>query len=117
MSNVGDARIYDAAGETAWQYGRGGGNGHQQEHHDLFAVLRRGERPNEGDYGALSTMTAIFGRMATYSGQKISWDDAFHSDLVVSPVETFTSFDDTPPVVPQEDGTYRIPMPGITKTV
>ena len=42
---------------------------HHQEHHDMFAALRRGEIYNEGDYGAESTITAILGRMATYSGK------------------------------------------------
>ena len=42
----------------------------------MFAALRRGEIYNEGDYGAKSTMTAILGRMATYSGKMISWDEA-----------------------------------------
>ena len=53
--------------------GRGGGGGHQQEHHDLFADIRKGIIPNEGEYGALSSMTSILGRMATYSGQEIEW--------------------------------------------
>ena len=42
----------------------------------MFAALRRGEIYNEGDYGAESTMTAILGRMATYSGKIIRWDEA-----------------------------------------
>ncbi len=113
--NIGGATIYRPNGEVAWSYGRGGGGGHQQEHHDLFAVLRKGERPNEGDYGALSTMTSIYGRMATYSGQMIKWEDALNSDLVVSPVDQFHSFDDTPPVLPDDEGRYPVPMPGITR--
>jgi len=93
------------------------GGGHQREHHDLFAALRAGERPNEGDYGALSTMTAILGRLATYSGQVISWDAALKSDISLAPVDTYTSFKDTPPIVPDEAGRYPIPVPGATKTV
>ncbi len=116
-SDVGGARILGADGEKVWEYGRGGGDGHQQEHHDLFAVLRKGERPNEGEYGALSTMTAIYGRMATYSGQMIKWEDALNSDVVISPVDKYTSYDDTPPVLPLEDMSYPIPMPGLTQTV
>ena len=115
--DIGGAKILDAQGNTVYSYGRGGGGGHQQEHHDLFASLRAGERPNEGEYGALSTMTSIFGRMATYSGEKIEWEDAINSELVVSPVDKYSSLEDTPPVVPDAEGRYAIPMPGITKTV
>ena len=49
---------------------------HHQEHHDLFAALRDGRTYNEVQYGAESTMTAILGRMATYSGKIVKWDEA-----------------------------------------
>ncbi len=113
-----DKGVITAAGEKEiWSHGRGGGGGHQQEHHDLFADLRAGKLPNEADYGAMSTMTAILGRMVTYSGQEITMKDALASELVVSPVETFRSFDDTPPVVPDGEGYYPVPVPGKTVTV
>jgi len=107
--------IRDGDGKDLWSYGSGGGNGHQEEHHDLFAALRRGELPNEGEYGATSTMTAIFGRMATYSGQSINWDDAINSDIDLSPAAY--SFDADPPVLPDSDGYYPVAVPGITKVV
>ena len=67
--------------------GNGQRGGHQQEHHDMFADLRNGLLPNETEYGAKSTMTAIFGRMATYSGQEIHWDDAINSKISLADVE------------------------------
>lgn len=115
--DIGGARIMKPNGEVAWSYGSGGGGGHQQEHHDLFEVIRKGERPNEGEYGALSTMTSIFGRMATYSGKMLNWDECLNSGLVISPVDDVKSFDDTPPVLPDADGNYEIPMPGKTEVV
>ena len=115
--NIGGASIQDLDGNRVWSFGRGGAGGHQQEHHDLFADLRGGSLPNEGEYGAMSTMTSIFGRMATYSGKEISMDDALNSQLVISPVDKFHSFDDTPPTLPDDDGNYNVPVPGVTKTV
>ncbi len=115
--HIGGGVITDLAGKQVWSYGRGGGDGHQQEHHDLFASLRKGDVPNEGDYGALSSMTAILGRMATYSGKMISWDEAINSQLIIAPVDSFVSFDDTPPVVPDDEGRYPIPMPGKTRVL
>jgi predicted dehydrogenase len=114
-ATISAATIYDSSGERAWRFGKGGGNGHQQELHDLFASLRNGEIPNEGEYGALSTMTAIMGRLATYSGQVIHWDEALQSELDLSP-ETY-SFDATPPVVPDADGFYPVAVPGITRVI
>ena len=115
--DIGGAKIYDAKGERTWSYGRGGRGGHQQEHHDLFEVLRRGERPNEAEYGALSTMTAILGRLCTYSGQEIKWDDALNSDISLANVDEMTSFDQDAPVKPDDTGHYPVAVPGVTKTV
>lgn len=116
-SHIGRAQIFKPNGDLAWEYGRGGRGGHQQEHHDLFADLRAGKRPNEGEYGAKSTMTSILGRMCTYSGKEITWDDAINSEVVISPIDQFTNMQDTPPVLPNEDMTYKIPMPGSTKVL
>ncbi|MFN9718849.1 MAG: Gfo/Idh/MocA family protein [Planctomycetota bacterium] len=123
--NIADGQIFDAKGKLTWEYPRKDDsgkrrnlhNGHQDEHHDLFAAIRRGEIPNEGEFGAYSTMTSVLGRMATYSGKEILWKDALASELGISPVETFHSFSDTPPIVPNPDGTYPIPTPGVTKVL
>jgi predicted dehydrogenase len=85
---------------------------HHQEHHDMFAALRRGEHYNEGDYGAESTMTAIMGRMATYSGKLIKWDEAIGSTVDLSPGSY--DFAATPPVLPDANGFYPVPVPGKT---
>ena len=110
-------KLFDADGKMTWDFGRGGGGGHQEEHHHLFADLRAGRLPNEAYYGAMSSMTSVLGRLATYSGKKVSMEDALNSDVIVSPVEKFTSYEDTPPVVPDENGHYPIPVPGKEKVV
>lgn len=115
--HIGAAVIYDKNGNETWSYGKGGRGGHQEEHHDLFRDFRAGKRPNEGEYGAMSTMTSILGRMCTYSGKEISMADALASEVVVSPVREFSSMSDTPPVLPNDDMTYDIPMPGSTKVL
>ena len=116
-ADISGQKIYDSEGTLTWAYGRGGGDGHQQEHHDLFAELRAGRFPNEGEFGALSTMTAIFGRMATYSGAKISWEDALNSDIKLADVDKFESFSDEAPVQPLDDGWYQRAIPGQSKIV
>ena len=122
--NIGDGQIFDTKGNLVWEYPRTEDgkrknlhDGHQQEHHDLFASIRRGEIPNEGEYGAMSTMMSVLGRMATYSGREIGWEEAINSNLSISPVENFHSFDDMPPVMPNADLTYAIPTPGATKVL
>ncbi|HMO13994.1 MAG TPA: Gfo/Idh/MocA family oxidoreductase [Pirellulaceae bacterium] len=91
---------------------RGGRDGTQQELDDLFADLREGRIPNEGYYGALSSMTAIFGRMATYSGRELNWDECYNSQLTLADVDSIRSMDDEAPVQPDENGSYPIAIPG-----
>ncbi|MDC0935759.1 Gfo/Idh/MocA family oxidoreductase [Pirellulales bacterium] len=116
-AQIDTGKIYDRAGKVTWSFGRGGRGGHQQEHHDLFAALRAGKIPNEGEYGAMSTMTSILGRMATYSGKEIKMKDALASEIIVAPVDDYHTFADSPPVMPNADGRYAAPMPGSTLTV
>ena len=115
-ADIGRGVFYDLKGNKIWSYGAGGGNGHQQEHHDLFAQLRKGEIPNEGEYGALSTMTSIMGRMCTYSGQELGWDECLNSKVDLG-IKDFLSFSEEPPVKPDSEGHYRIATPGVTKVV
>lgn len=88
---------------------------HHQEHHDLFAALRDGRTYNEVQYGAESTMTAILGRMATYSGKIVKWDDALNKGIDLSPQSY--DFTATPPVVPDKDGFYPVAVPGKTEVL
>ena len=57
-------------------------------------------------------MTAIMGRMATYSGKEITWDQAFGSDLSLADVDAMTSFDDPAPLEPDAEGKYWVPVVG-----
>ena len=116
-ADISGAKIFDGDGKRVWAFGKGGRGGHQQEHHDLFAQLRRGELPNEGDYGAKSTMTAILGRLATYSGKSLRWDDAINSKIALADYDSLASLADSAPIQPAADGRYPIPTPGKTITV
>lgn len=74
-------------GKRLWRY-RGDTNVmHQTEHDELFANLRKGKITNDGLFMTYSTMVAIMGRMATYTGQKITWDSALASTEDLSPPE------------------------------
>ncbi len=118
--DVSGSKIYDPSGKMLHDFGKLGGGGHQQEHHDLFADLRAGRIAAEGEYGAKSTFTAIFGRMATYSGQNLSWDKCLAEGLDVAPVDMLAklnNLNDEAPVKPGEDGLYAHPMPGQTKVL
>lgn len=89
-------------------------NPYQQEHNELFASVKNGSYDhNDTPHGIEATMTAILGRMATYTGNVVTWGEALRSDLTLVP--EINSFEDMAPVQPNEDGSYNIPTPGQTK--
>jgi predicted dehydrogenase len=90
-------------------------NPYQQEHNELFASIRNGDVINDTENGAKSTLTAIMGRMATYSGDVISWEDAMNATKKLVPDEF--SWDAEPPVTPDENGDYPVPVPGVTNVL
>ncbi len=108
--SVGSGRIFDAEGKGLWRYRGKNNSPYVQEHIELIAAIRNGlgGKYNEGEYGAKSTMTAIFGRMATYSGAELKWDEALASNIKLAP-ETLAWDAEVPEP--------RVPMPGITRVV
>jgi myo-inositol 2-dehydrogenase/D-chiro-inositol 1-dehydrogenase len=90
-------------------------NAYQAEHDALFDAIRNDKPYNEAEYGAHSTMTAILGRMATYSGQIVSWDAAIKSNH--STTTDAEKWDAKAPVEPDSDGRYAVAVPGVTKIV
>jgi len=62
-------------------------NPYVQEHMDLIASIREGKPLNELQAVAESTLTAIMGRMAVYSGQVVTWDMALKSEETLMPVK------------------------------
>ena len=86
---------------------------YQIEHDKLFASIRNGGVINDAEYGAKSTLTAIMGRMATYTGKEITWEQVLNSKHVLVPSDL--SWSSNPPTLPNEKGRYLIPKPGVTK--
>lgn len=113
----GEANIVDRKGKVLYQFDKSKENNpYQTEHDELFAAIAKGEyKYDNTEYGAKSTMTAILGRLATYSGQIIEWDKAINSGLDLHP-KTY-AWDAMPPVVPDENGLYASATPGVTRYV
>ncbi|MGE3110046.1 MAG: Gfo/Idh/MocA family protein [Phycisphaerales bacterium] len=74
-------------GKNPWKHDSKKNNApYVQEHTDLVAsVLGEGPRLNEGKRVAESTLTAIMGRMAAYTGKEVTWEFAMNSKLDLSP--------------------------------
>jgi hypothetical protein len=80
---------------------------YDHEHVELFQGIRSGNHLNNGQYMSYSTMLAIMGRMACYTGQEITWEQAINSQEDLSPAAYEWGDNPVPPVA----------IPGITKFV
>jgi predicted dehydrogenase len=73
------------AGDEKWTFRGKDNNIYHTEHDEMFAAIRKGQPINQGEYVAKSTLLAILGRMATYTGQVITWEQALNSKEDLSP--------------------------------
>lgn len=117
VSTSGDeVAMNDWSGNSLFEHrGKDDPNPYQVEHIKLFESIRNGGVLADAENGAKSTMTAILGRMATYSGKVIKWDEAMQSDLLLAPDDL--TWDSPAPVQPNSDGFYDIPTPGKTVVI
>ncbi len=84
ITSSGRGRIEFADG-TNWKFSSQNPNPYVVEHADLQASIRSGRPLNEGVQVAESTLTAIMGRMSTYTGKVVTWDQAINSQLNLAP--------------------------------
>ena len=115
--------ITDYSGKVLWKYegptkskskdSGGTTNPYQVEHNELQAAIRNDTPLNNAYYGATSTFSAVLGRTATYSGKPQDYKKLLAEDFNLMPDNL--TWESTPPVVPDKDGNYPIPMPATYK--
>lgn len=95
-------------GEKTWTYEGQKNDMYQAEHDLLFAAIRQGKPINDGVWMATSTMLAVMGRMAAYTGQQVTWEQALNSQEKLGPDKL--DWNMSLPVTPMA-------IPGVTKLV
>jgi len=97
---------YTIAGKKTWSLDpKIEKNPYVVEHTDLIAAIRAGKPYNELKQTAESTLTAIMGRMSTYTGKAVTWEQALNSQEALVPEHL--AFGPMP--------TPAVPIPGQTK--
>jgi len=91
-----------------WFYDGPANQMYQTEHDEFFASIRAAKPINNGEYMSKSTLLAIMGRMAAYTGQQVTWEMATNSKEDLTP--------------PKYDWAVKLPdppvaVPGVTKFV
>lgn len=106
-------------GEPIWSASQPANDSYQEEHNRLFKAIREDKPWNEMERGIMATFTAILGRMATETGQYLSAEDVWKSEFRFDSEIAYAdlTFDGRSVVMPNENGDYFIPQPGVTKFV
>lgn len=99
------AAVMPSEGEN-WRYKGEKPNMYQTEHDELFASIRSGEWINNGEWMINSTMLAVMGREACYTGKTITYDQMLNSEKSYAPPSW--DMDQTLPI-------GDVPIPGKTK--
>ncbi len=89
-------------GKENWRYKGPKTDMYQNEHNELFASIRSGKVINDGEWMTHSTLMGIMGRMAAYTGQEVTWEQALNSQekLVPDQFDWKMKLDITPMAVP-----------------
>jgi myo-inositol 2-dehydrogenase / D-chiro-inositol 1-dehydrogenase len=107
------AEITDHAGKMLWKYEGKSADPYQVEHDELQDAIRNDKPLNNAYYGTTSSFSSVLGRTATYTGKQVGYGDLLKSNFRTMPENL--SWETTPPVVPDKDGNYPIPMPASYK--
>jgi predicted dehydrogenase len=90
-------------------------NPYQNEWNVLIAAIQNGTPHNEVDDGVRTSLVTSMGRMAAHTGQEISYDQILNGDHEFAPGVAELTFDSKAPLLPDENGSYPVPMPGQKK--
>jgi predicted dehydrogenase len=71
--------------DQRWQYRGPKPSMYEEEHRALFGAIRSAQPRNDGVHMARSSMIAIMGRMAAYTGQTLTWEQCLNSTEDLSP--------------------------------
>jgi predicted dehydrogenase len=123
MATLGDPKpkIYKSHNmvkeELVWEFGRPDPNPYHAEWQVLVDAVRQDKPHNEARRAGEADIAALMGRMATHTGQYVTWDQALNSAFqFVEDIDKMT-FDTSAPIKAGPDGIYAAPQPGITKEI
>ena len=98
-----------------WEYGKDDPNPYRVEWQLLVDAIRQDKPHNEARRAGEADVAALMGRIATHTGQEVSWDDVVKSEFqFVNDIDSMT-FDTPAPIHVEPGEIYPAPMPGITE--
>ncbi len=88
-------------------------NPYQNEWNDLIDAIRNDKPFNEAKRGVEASLVGSMGRMATHTGQIITFEDMLNCEHEMAPDVDKMTLGGEAPITLGDDGTYPVPMPGL----
>lgn len=101
--------------DLAWAYPGDEPNPYDREWEQLIEAIQRDTPYNEVDRGLQASLVTSMGRLASHTGQVITYDQMLNHEHEFSPNSDKLTAQSDSPLMPQADGSYPIPEPGIKK--
>ncbi|MGN6134859.1 MAG: Gfo/Idh/MocA family protein [Aureliella sp.] len=99
--------------DLAWAYPPDEPNPYQLEWNHLIAAIREDKPYNEVERGVKASVVTSMGRMASHTGQVITYDDMLNCEHEFAPEIDKLTMDSDAPLQADADGKYPVPQPGI----
>jgi predicted dehydrogenase len=101
--------------EVVWAYPQPEKNPYQLEWDDLVDAIINDKPYNEVPRGVEASLATSMGRMAAHTGQEITWEQMLNCPHEFAPNLANLTPDGPAPVMPDKDGNYPVPAPGINR--
>jgi len=99
--------------DLVWAFPHPEPNPYQLEWDHLIDSIRQDRPFNEAKRGAEASLVQIMGRMASHTGQVVTWDQALNHDHEFAPGLDTLTMNSPAPLHVGKDGRYPLPQPGI----
>lgn len=89
----------------------------QQQWNDFLTALRQNQPFNQAKRAAMTNVADMMGRAAIHMGRVITWDEAMASEFKFCPNIDQLTETSAPPIMPDAEGRYPVPVPGVWKEI
>jgi len=91
------------------------GNPYDIEWEVMIDAIRENKDHNEVERGVAASTVTSMGRMAAHTGQLVTYDQMLNSEHVMAPNVKDLTLESDSPLMPDDEGKYPKPEPGIKK--
>ncbi len=101
--------------DMTWRWDKPEPNPYELEWTHLLEAIRDDKEFNEVDRGLKASLVTSMGRMATHTGQVVTYDGILNAEHEFGPENDKLTLESAPPLQPDAEGRYPLPQPGILK--